>query len=328
MLRRQAWQGMTMLGATVIAWPRGTRAQSGASLPKLGIIYPGPKQAFAPRLDAIVTGLRVGGFSGQQLDLVVRTGEGDPAQVQPMVADVVAQKVAAIIAIGRPALQAAYAATRTIPIISYNLETDPLAEGYANSLASPGGNVTGIFFDFPNFAAKLIELLIEVTGKLSRVAVFWEPSTGPVQVESAKAAAQAFRVDFEILETRTGSDYAPAYAAAKQRGADGAVLLSSPLVLPNAKELVDLAFQHRLPTITIFPEYARTGGLLAYGPNLLAMYRQAGIFAAKAMRGVDVANLPIERPTKFELIVNQRTALALGLSMQATLVLRADEVID
>jgi putative ABC transport system substrate-binding protein len=219
-------------------------------------------------------------------------------------------------------------ATRTIPIISYNLETDPLAEGYAKSLASPGGNVTGIFFDFPNFAAKLIELLVEVTGKLSRVAVFWEPSTGPVQVESAKAAAQALKLEFEVLETKVASDYGPAYADARQRGADGAVLLSSPLVVPNAGRLVELALEHRLPTITTFPEYARVGGLLAYGPNLLTMYRQAGIIAAKAMRGVDVANLPIERPTKFELVVNQRAAVALGLSIQATLVLRADEVID
>jgi len=328
MLRRQTWRGIAALGAASVAWPNGARAQQGASTPKLGIVYPGPKQAFAARLDAIVTGLRISGFAGQQLDLVVRTGEGDRARIVPMVADVVAHQVAAIIAIGSPTLQAARAATRTIPIIAYDLETDPVAEGYANSLAFPGGNVTGIFFDFPNFAAKLIQMLMEATGKLSRLAVFWEPSTGPAQLESAKATASGLKLELEIVETRTGSDYGPGYAGAKRRGADGAVLLSWTLVAPNAKKLGELALMHRLPTITLFSEYARTSGLLAYGPNLLTMYRQAGIFAGKALRGVDVATLPIERPTKFELIVNQRAAMALGLAIQASLVLRADEVID
>jgi putative ABC transport system substrate-binding protein len=295
----------------------------------VGFVYPGSKEAAASRIEAIMSGLRVSGYlAPAQVELVVRIADGDPMRIAPLVEEILAKNVDLIIANGPPVLQVARSATRTIPIVAIDLETDPVASGVATSLGRPGGNVTGVFLDFPDFTTKWIELLVEQNPKLSRMAVLWDPITGPVQIESVKKVAESLNIQLVTLEARRPSDFEEAFSMAAQRGAGAMVILSSPLISANVRKLAELCVRHRLPAITLFPDFARTGGFMAYGPNLLGLYRRIGVLAGKVLRGADPAGLPIERPTKFELVLNLRTAEALGLSVPASLLLRADEVID
>jgi putative ABC transport system substrate-binding protein len=320
---------ITLFSGGVVAWPFAARAQQNPEVPRVGFVYPGPKAAAAPRIEAMLSGLRVSGYAAPtHVELVVRTADGDPNRIASLVEEIVAKKVNVIIANGPPVLHVARSATQTIPIVAIDLETDPVASGLAASLARPGGNITGVFLDFPDFTAKWIEMLVESNPKLSRAAVLWDPITGPVQMESVKKAAGLLKIQLDILEVQRPSDFEAAFLIASQRGAGAMVILSSPLISPNLQILAELALHHRLPAITLFPDFARTGGLLAYGPNLLGLYRLAGVLGGKVLRGANPAELPIERPTKFELVLNLRTASALGLSISASLLLRADEVIE
>src|SRR5262249_50361661 len=176
---------ITLLGGAAAAWPLAARAQQTPEVPRVGFVYSGTKAAAVPRIEAILSGLRVSGYAAPaQVEIVARTAEGDPAQIAPLVAEVIAKNVNVIIVNGPAVLHAAHLATPTIPIVALDLETDPVASGVAASLARPGGNITGIFLDFPDFTAKCMEMLVESNPKVSRVAVLWDPTTGTVQMES------------------------------------------------------------------------------------------------------------------------------------------------
>jgi len=320
---------ITLIGGATAAWPLAARAQQLPEAPRVGFVYPGSNAATAPRIEAILSGLRVSGYAAPaQIEIVVRTAEGDPVQITPLVTEVLAKTVNVIIANGPAVLHAARSATRTIPIVAIDLETDPVASGVAATLARPGGNITGVFLDFPDFTGKWLEMLIESSPKLARAAVLWDPITGPVQMESVQKTGKTLNVELDMVEVQRPSDFDSAFLMAIQRGAGAMVILSSPLVAPNVQVLAELALRHRLPAITLFPDFARSGGLLAYGPNLLSLYRLAGVLAGKVLRGANPAELPIERPTKFETVLNMRTAHALGISIPTSLLLRADEVIE
>ena len=318
---------MSALGGASL-WSVSAYGQSNLEAPKVGFVYPGPKQFAATRIEAIVGGLRASGNPLPQVEMVVRVAEGDAAKIEPMVAEVIDKKVSVFVAPGPAVLRAAKAATKTLPIIAYDFETDPIADKYAESIARPGGNVTGIFLDFPNFAGKWIEILRECISQLSRIAMLWEPSTGRVQVDAIAKTTGELNIQTALLEVKVRADFAGAFAVAKDRGASAVIILSSPLVPPNVKELAELSLRYKLPAITLFSEFARTGGLFSYGPNLLGASKQAGVLAGKVLLGASPASLPIERPTNFELIVNQHTAEALGIAIPASIQVRADEVIE
>ena len=325
-LRRREF--ITLLGGAA-AWPIAAQAQQAPEVRRVGFVYAGSKAAAAVRIEAILSGLRVSGYAPPaQVEIVARTAEGDPAQIAPLVAEVIAKNVNVFIVNGPVVLRAAHLATRTIPIIALDLETDPVAGGVAASLARPGGNITGVFLDFADFTAKLMEMLVESNPKLSRAAVLWDPSTGTVQIESVKKAAEKLNVELDVLEVQRPSDFGTAFLMANQRGASAMVMLSSPLIAPNVQVLAELALRHRFPAITLFPDFARAGGLLAYGPNLLSLHQLTGVLAGKVLRGANPGELPIERPTKFETVLNMRTARALGITIPTSLLLRADEVIE
>jgi putative tryptophan/tyrosine transport system substrate-binding protein len=320
---------ITLLGSAAAAWPLAARAQQPAETPRVGFVYPGPKAVMAHRMEAIVTGLRASGYAAAtQVEIVARTAEGDPDQIARLVKEVVGKNVNVIIAAGPLVVHAARSATRTIPIIAIDLESDPVASDMAATLARPGGNITGVFLDFPDFTAKWMEMLVESNPKLSRAAVLWDPVTGPVQMEAVGKAGGTLNVQLDITEVRRPSDFDAAFSMASQRGAGAMVMLSSPLIADNVQMLAELTLRHRFPAITLFPDFARAGGLLAYGPNLLSLLRLSGVVAGKVLRGANPAELPIERPTKFETVLNIRTAYALGLSIPTSLLLRADEVIE
>jgi putative tryptophan/tyrosine transport system substrate-binding protein len=320
---------ITLLGGAATGWPLVARAQQAPEVPRVGFVYPGSKAAAATRIEAILSGLRVSGYAAPaQVELVARTADGDPTRIAPLVEEILAKNVNVIIANGPPVLHVARSATRTVPIVAIDLETDPVASGVAASLAHPGGNITGVFLDFPDFTAKWIELLIEINPKLSRAAVLWDPVTGSVQMESVKKAAESLNIELVILEARRPADFEAVFLVATQRDASAMAMLSSPLISANVQMLAELSVGHRIPAITLFPDFARTGGLLAYGPNLLGLYRRVGVLAGNVLRGANPADLPIERPTKFELVLNLRTADAMAISIPASLLLRADEVIE
>jgi ABC-type uncharacterized transport system substrate-binding protein len=282
-----------------------------------------------PRVEALLSGVRAGGFGGpEQVEIVLRTTDGDPTRIGPLAAEVIERNVDVILAISSVMVQVFRKSTNTIPIVALDLETDPVGSGLVASLTRPGGNLTGLFFDFPDFTKKWLELLREAIPQLTRVAVLWDPATAATQRNAVQQAASALAIELDILEVRTRSDFEEAFATARQRSADAALMLASPLIGGNAQSLAELAIHHRLPAVTLFPDFARAGGLLAYGVNILDMYRQTGIMVGKVLQGRKPAELPIERPTKFELVLNLRAAKRLGLEIPTSVLLRADEVIE
>jgi putative ABC transport system substrate-binding protein len=320
---------ITLLGGAAVAWPIAARAQQAGEVPRIGIVYPGPQAAAPPRVEAVLNGVRAAGYlAPAQIELVLRVTDGDPARITPLVAEIIASNVNVILALGAPALRAFRSATQTIPIVALDLESDPVDIGMVASIAHPGGNITGLFVAFPEFTAKWLELLKETIPQLSRVAILWDPSTGSMQKKAVERAAGLLNVMLEILEVQTLSDFNEAFSSASRRGAGALLMLSSPVFGANAQKAAELAILYNLPAVTLFPDFARAGGLMAYGPNLLGMYRQVGVMIGKVLQGTKPADLPIERPTKFELVVNLKAAKALGLTVPGTVIARADEVIE
>ena len=314
------------LGGVAATWPLAARAQQAGAVPRIGVVYPGPQAGAPPRIQAVLDGLRAGGHS--QVEIVLRVADGDPSRISPLVTEVIASKVDVLFAIGPAVVKAARSATQTLPIVANDLESDPVDTGWAASLAHPGGNITGVFMAFPDFATKWLGLLKETNSHLSRIAILWDPSAGLFQKQAIDAAAKASKVTLETMEVRTPSDLDGAFNSAKRGGAEAVIMLSSPLISANVRKEAELAILHNLPVITLFPDFARAGGFMAYGPNLLGAIRDAGGMIAKVLQGRKPADLPIQRPTKFELVINLKTAKALGLTLPNTLLALADEVIE
>ena len=321
---------ITLLGSgAAAAWPLAARAQQTEKIPVVGFFYPGPKVAAPIRITAFLAGLRSGGFSEPaNVRLISQITNGDPSLLSPMAADLVARKVDLIFAVSSTALQAARDATTTIPILSIDLETDPIGSGLANTTAQPGGNITGIFLDFPDFGKKWLEVLKETIPQVSTVAVLWDPATPKTQLTAIQVAARILNLKLEVLEVQSRADLEAAFPSASRRAAGAVVILTSALTGANTNLLAELALTQKLPAITLFSDFARNGGLMAYGPNLLAQFRLAGVMAAKILNGTKPAVLPIELPTRFEFVLNLKTAGQLGLTVPPLVLLRADEVIE
>jgi len=325
MMRREF---IRLLGGASAAWPLAARAQQ-PKIPKVGFLYPGPSTAATARIDAFLGGLRTAGYRvPEQVECISRFADGDPARLAPMAIELIDQNVDVIAAVSTGAANAVRAATATTPIVAFDLETDPVATGMIASLAHPGGNITGLFFDFPEFRTKLLELLKEAVPSLSKIAVIWDPNSGPAQLKSVEAAAEAMKLKLEKLEVRNAAEMNQAFDTAKRADVDAVMILSSPFIGANAKLAADLTLKHGLPAVTLFSEFTRNGGLMSYGPNILDIYRRVGGIAAKVLRGSKPADLPVELPTNFELVVNLKTAKAIGITIPTSVLLRADEVIE
>jgi putative tryptophan/tyrosine transport system substrate-binding protein len=319
---------ITLLGGSAALLPLPLSAQQPASGFQVGYLYPGTQAAVASRVAAFRSGLQAGGVRADQVSVIVRVADGDLRLLAPLAVDLVGRKVDLIQATGPAAVRAARAATTTVPIVAGDLESDPIGSGFIVSNAHPGGNITGTFLDFPDFSKKWLESLKEAVPQATNVAVFWDAATGPAQLRAVEAAAPVLGLKLIVLEVQKPAEFEGAFKATKQQDAGALVILSSPLVGGNTKLLADLALTHRLPAVTLFSEFARDGGLMAYGPNLLTFIRQQGVMAAKILQGMSPAELPIETPTRFEFVLNLKTAAVLNIVVPPSILLRADEVIE
>jgi len=282
--------------------------------------------------DAFRQGLREHGYTeGQTLTIEWRFAEGRLEQLPELAAELVRLKVDLIFAETTPAARAAKQATTTIPIV-FNPIADAVGEGFVASLARPGGNVTGLTQAAPELSGKRLELLKETVPGMTRVGLLSHPGVpSEAAVKSmlvqTEAAARALRVQLKYLQAHGPNDFARALAAMSRERVDGLILIPSPMFLSERRRIVDLAAKNRLPAMFYFREFAEAGGLMSYGPDLPKLWRSAAAYVDKILKGAKPADLPVEQPTKFELVINMKTAKALGLTIPQTLLQRADEVI-
>ena len=308
------------------AWPLAARAQQ-TKIPKVGVLYPGLATSAVARVAAFREGLQNGGITPGDVEVIVLSAEGDPDRVARLALELVERNVDVLVPISALSVKAVRTVTG-IPIVAFDLETDPIGSGLITSLAHPGSNVTGLFFDFPEFSKKWLELLKEAVGDLSYVAILRDPGTGRTQLTAVQAAAVFFNVRLEIIEVRGVADLDNAFLEASQIKAGAVIMLGSPIFGTNPQRIASLALRYRLPAITVFPEFASEGGLMAYGPNILDAFRETGGMVAKVLKGAKPADLPVQLPTKFELVINLKTAKALDINVPNTLIGRADQVIE
>jgi putative ABC transport system substrate-binding protein len=257
-----------------------------------------------------------------------RSDEGREERFRQLAADLVRLKLDLIIGVSSAAIGALRLATKTIPIVAIDAETDPVGSGLAVSLARPDGSITGIFLDAPEISGKRLQLLKEAVPRLARVVALWDASTDPTMLRATEMAARSLGLHLRTVTIRSPQDLESAFGTAAKEKADGVVLLGSGLMAFHLAKIADLALQRRLPTIAHFPHWAQGGVLMSYGPDLGLLYRQVASFVDRILRGAVPGELPIERPTKFELVINLKTAKALGLTIPPSVLGRADEVIQ
>src|SRR5712692_1525732 len=325
---RHAFIG-TLAGFLLVV-PLAAEAQAPAKVPRIGFLSARPPTDNPYFIESFRQGLRELGYvEGQNIAIEYRFAEGRPERLPALAAELVRLKVDVIVAGGPPAPAAAKQATGTIPIV-FAVAADPVAVGLVASLARPGGNITGLASISGEIVGKQLELFKEVAPKVSRVAVLQNPSndTHPHTLRQAEGAARALGVQLHIVEARTPPEIDAAFAAMRSQRAGGVLVLRDPLFLTHRTQIAALAAKNRLPAVYGFKEEAEAGGLMAYGASVPLMYRRAATYVDKILRGAKPADLPVEQPTKFELVINLKTAKALGLTIPQSVLRRADEVIQ
>jgi ABC-type uncharacterized transport system substrate-binding protein len=330
-------QFMIMVGGGFLAAPLAAEAQSAGKVPRVGILSPASASDagrnpsdLAVLFAAFREGLRELGYvEGRNITVESRWAEGNYDRLPGLAADLVRLRVDVIVTYGTPASQAAKRATATIPIVMAAI-IDPVASGLVPSIARPGGNVTGQSMMSPDLAEKLLEILKEIVPKISRVAVLHNPANpgNAPQVRHAQDAARALGIRLQLLGARGPSEIDSAFAAMANEQAGAAIVLVDAMLQNNRTRITELAARHRLPAVYGLNEYPEAGGLLAYGPNRLDMFRRAATYVDRILKGAKPGDLPVEQPNKFTLVINLKTAKALGLTIPPSLLLRADRVID
>ena len=309
------------------AWAPMARGQTSQQhkLLTIGVIGGGDQENY----QAFLEGLREFGYvSGQTVALEARFHGAGAERTEEFARELVSLQCNVIFASTPPAVHAVMSVTRVIPTIGIDLEDDPVANGWARSIARPGGNLTGIFPGLPELGGKQIELLKEAMPRLADVAVLWDASLGASQFRATETAIQASGVKPVSLPVREAKDLAAAVEHALQAHVQGLIVLTSPMIFLQRELIVDMALKGRLPMISGFTSFPRAGALMAYGADLPSMFKRAASFADRILRGAKAAELPIERPSKFELVINLKTAKVLGLEIPWQLQQLADEIIE
>jgi putative ABC transport system substrate-binding protein len=322
---------ITLIGGAAAAWPLAAGAQQ-PTMPVLGFVSFAQREATlqASWYEAFHDGLRDHGWvPGRNLLIEYRFADDKPDRLAALVQDLVRLKLDAIFVPTRPALPAVRTATTTIPIVFVSLG-DPVAEGWVASLARPGGNLTGVAGLSPDLAGKRLELLRELAPSLSKVAVLWNPanSAEELAVKVTETAARSLGMSLIVEHAGSPGEFRRAIAAIAQSDAKSIVVLPDPMFLANREQLVALIRQSRLPAIYMETGFVAAGGLISYGPNFTELFRRAAAYVDKILKGAKPGDLPVEQPTKFELVINLKTAKALGIEVPPTLLARADQVIE
>ena len=322
-----------MIAASLTASARGTRAQQAAKLPRVGILIPGVRDSaqISQNIAAFEGALRDRGWiEGKNLLIERRYAEGHSERYHNLAIELVRQSVDVIVPAGGPAsLAAARDATKTIPIVMVASSRDPVATGLIKSYARPEGNVTGIVTLPAEGGGKLLELLKEAVPTVSRIGVVWDLTVAPYTVsKQIDMVARSLGVELVALEVSGPADFNRVIGNAKNAQVDGLLVASTPMTGAYRKEIADLIKMHRLPAIALFRSQAEAGLLMTYGPSITDEFRSAATFVDKILRGAKPGDLPVEQPTKFDLVINLKTAKVIGIAFPQSLVLRADELIQ
>ncbi len=325
---------LAVLASSLFALPFATEPQPAVKVARIGYLAPSGSLSFPQLTEAFRQGLRdLGYVEGRNIVIEYRFAEGKPERLAVLAAELVALNVDVIVtAGGTPAALAAKQATTSVPIV-FIAAGDPMTSGLVNSLARPGGNLTGLSLLFPELIGKCLEQLKQAVPGVSRVAVLWEPGEVPERAErvilkEARLAAQRLGVRLQFVEARAPADVDRAFAEMTRARAGALTVLSTPMFARERRRLVDLAAKNQLPTVFSFREYVDAGGLMSYGPDLADLSRRAATYVDKILKGAKPGDLPVEQPTKFELVVNLKTAKTLGITIPPPLLLRADKIIE
>jgi putative tryptophan/tyrosine transport system substrate-binding protein len=319
----QRRQFLTLLASAVL--PSTARAQQPGAVRRVGVLFPGVLGDERERL--INEGL-VEELGAEKVALVIKSAEGDSQLLSTYARELVEMRVDVILAIASGGLDAARKATQTIPIVALDLESDPIAAGAAQSLNRPGGNVTGVFFDAPEIASKWIQIIRELVPRISQVGLLYDLHLDQTQLKAGEISAQKVGITTLRLGIGQPGDFRPAFQRAVDAKVDAVLVHSSPIFVDKAAMIADLAREFRVPSIGLFPIYAKLGGLISYGPNNFELMKQAGGIIGKVLRGARPAEFPIQRPVYVRFLINLGTAKYLNLTVPASLSALADEVIE
>ena len=313
-------------GVTPLMWSFAARAQRPAAVPVIGYL---DSSGLTPWYEAFRLGLSdLGYIGGQSIVIELRSAPGQADRLPTLAAELVSLKPKVIVTSGSPATLAARNATATIPIV-FTFATDPVGLGLIASLARPGGNVTGQSNQGPGLVGKRLQLLAEIVPGASNYGVVWTPSFAANHADFAEMqqAAASLNLTLGSFEVTRPADFDPVFREAASR-TSGVAVLSGPLIFANREPVTAAAARHKVPAIYYDAEYAESGGLLAYGPSLVGLHRSAAVFVDKILKGEKPADIPVEQPTRFSLVVNMKTAKAIGLAIPPAVLVRADQVIE
>jgi len=326
---------ITLLGGAALGWPLAARAQKAAKVPRIGYIMTGSLEMPEGRalVDALRQGLRDRGYVERQTIVIeYRSADGKIERFPQLANELASLKLDLIIAGNTPAARSVQHATSSVPIV-VPIMGDPVEDGLVASLARPGGNITGLTFLGPELVTKRLGLLKQALPNASRVAVLWHPGAYGERtirdiLQTTHAAARTLAIELQLVEVRGADEFDRAFGAMVGNRADALIVFPSPMLFLERKRIVDLATEHRLPSIAQAREFAELGGLMAYGASIADLQRRSATYVDKILKGASPAELPVEQPTKFEFVINLKTAKALGLTVPQTLQAAADEVIE
>jgi putative ABC transport system substrate-binding protein len=313
----------------VVAWPLVVRAQHAGKVPRIGYLGFGPASAYDTRLEALRAGLRdLGYVEGKNIVIEFRWAQSVD-QLPELAAELVRMNVDVIFASSSTLVEPARQATQTIPIVFSN-HADPVGIGHVASLARPGANITGLSMLLTDLAAKELEILTEAVPQAKRIGVLWNPTTPshPPAVRAVEDAGEKLAVKLVLVPVRTAEDFDAAFATMVREGAGGFLVVPSPLSTSYRATLAKLALHHRLPGMFGHKDYVDVGGLMSYGADIDDLNRRAAVYIDKILKGAKPGDLPVEQASKYQLVINMKTAKALGLTIPPMLLARADEVIE
>lgn len=317
-----------LLGATT-AWPLAAQAQQTGKVFRIGFLWDSPT-VFPDAIEAFRQALHDLGYDdGRNIVIEYRWADGNPKRMRELAEELVRLKVDVIVAPSSIYTGAAKQATAAIPII-FMSHADPLGSGHVASLARPGGNITGLSLMMTETNVKGLEVLKEVVPRLSRVAIIWDPNTpshGP-GMKAVGVAGPSLGLQIQSVPVRSAAEYEGAFSAIVKERSGAVLVLSTPLFIAGAKRLAELSLANKLPSLFGPKQHVEAGGLMSYSPDRADLWRRGATYVDKILRGIDPADLPVQQPTKFELVINLKTAKAIGLSVSPSLLSRADEVIE